>query len=94
MKKILLLALVSLLGTAAIADPLELVVPFPPGVPTDSFARSIQFELSQKLSEPVIVFNKAGGNGSIASTEFPNRSPDNKKLYDKLCAALFTQIGM
>jgi tripartite-type tricarboxylate transporter receptor subunit TctC len=53
---------------------LTIVVPTAPGGANDAMARIIAQGLSQKLGKPVVVENKAGANGAIAS-EFVARAP-------------------
>jgi len=69
------LAGVALLGAAAMAPalaqgfpnkPIKFVVPFPPGSATDTSARYFAKKLSEMTSQPVVIENKAGGNGFIA----------------------------
>ena len=71
----LLSASLALLGSAAVAPALaqgfpnkaiKFVVPFPPGSATDTSARYFAKKLSEMTSQPVIIDNKAGGNGFIA----------------------------
>lgn len=56
------------------ANPIKLIVPFPAGSATDSVARLYGKELQTKLGQTVIVENKPGAQGVIAS-EFVMRSP-------------------
>ena len=53
---------------------ITIVVPTAPGGANDAMARIIAQGLSQKLGKPVVVENKAGANGAIAS-EFVARAP-------------------
>lgn len=49
------------------ARPVRIVVPYPPGGPTDALARIIAQEIQADLGHSVIVENKAGGSGSIGT---------------------------
>lgn len=46
---------------------IRFVVPFPPGSSTDTSARYFARKLSERTGQPVVVDNKAGGNGFIAT---------------------------
>lgn len=47
--------------------PVKLVVPFPPGGITDVIARSLSNHAQQAMGQPMIVDNRPGGGGVIAS---------------------------
>ena len=47
------------------ARPIEFIIPFAPGGPTDTAIRLIQPTLSANLGVPVVLVNKAGGGGAI-----------------------------
>jgi tripartite-type tricarboxylate transporter receptor subunit TctC len=54
--------------------PIKIVVPFPPGGATDIIARVIGQKLAEQMGQSVIVENKSGANGNIAS-EFVAKAP-------------------
>lgn len=54
--------------------PIRLVVPFPPGGPTDTASRILGQELGKKLNQTVVVENRAGASGAIAAAAV-SRSP-------------------
>jgi tripartite-type tricarboxylate transporter receptor subunit TctC len=54
--------------------PIRMVVPFPAGGTVDFFARVISPKLSEALGQQVVVDNRSGAGGNIA-TEFVARSP-------------------
>ncbi|HWI35767.1 MAG TPA: tripartite tricarboxylate transporter substrate binding protein [Burkholderiales bacterium] len=56
------------------SKPLRLIVPFPPGGPTDITGRTIGEKLQQRLGEPVVVENRPGA-GSIIGTDVVAKSP-------------------
>jgi tripartite-type tricarboxylate transporter receptor subunit TctC len=74
------LAGAALLGAAALAQaayperPIKLVVPFPPGGTTDVVARHLAPKVGEILGQPVIIENRGGAGGSIA-TEMVAKSP-------------------
>lgn len=62
------------------AKPITLVIPFPPGGQTDVLGRLIGERLAQRLGQPVIMENKAGVNGSMASDAVARAKPDGYTL--------------
>jgi tripartite-type tricarboxylate transporter receptor subunit TctC len=54
--------------------PIRILVPFPPGGAADTFARFIGDRLSQTWGQPVLVDNRPGGGGIVA-TQAAAKSP-------------------
>jgi len=63
------------------ANTMKIMVAFPPGGPVDFVARSISEALSKELGQPVIVENRAGGNGAIAADYVIKSPPDGNTLW-------------
>jgi tripartite-type tricarboxylate transporter receptor subunit TctC len=77
------LASIALCSSDALAypnKPLRLVVPYPPGGPVDITARIIGPELSQSLGQPVVIDNRAGAGGILASDLVAKSVPDGHTL--------------
>jgi len=60
--------------------PITMVVGFPPGGQTDFAGRVLLAGLQNALGQPVIIDNKAGVNGNIASVDVMKAAPDGHKL--------------
>ncbi|MFW8566828.1 Bug family tripartite tricarboxylate transporter substrate binding protein [Orrella sp. 11846] len=61
-------------------QPITIVVPFPPGAGTDITARTLAMEMQPLFSQPLIVLNKAGAGGMIASEYVKNAKPNGYTL--------------
>lgn len=101
-RRALLLALASLCGAAAAEDPfpqkpVTLLVSYPAGGSVDVTARILQGPLAKELGQQVIVDNKGGAAGTIATAAVAKARPDgytllvtlsshtiNPWIYDKL----------
>lgn len=66
--------------TAYPTKPITLVIPFPPGGQTDAIGRLVGDRLSKRLGQPVVVENKPGVNGSLASDLVARAKPDGYTL--------------
>lgn len=47
--------------------PITMIVPFPPGGPTDLVARVIAQKMSESMGQPVIIDNRGGANGNLGA---------------------------
>ena len=61
--------------------PLQIIVAYPPGGLTDALARTIAKPLSERLKQPVLVQNVAGGGGNIGAARAAKSAPDGYTLY-------------
>lgn len=60
--------------------PVRLVVPYTPGGSVDTLARLVADEMGRNLSHPIIVENKPGASGIVASQHVARATPDGHTL--------------
>jgi len=60
--------------------PVTLVVPFPAGGSTDWLSRLLGAKLEQRLKQPFVIENRAGGANVIAATAVAKSEPDGHTL--------------
>jgi tripartite-type tricarboxylate transporter receptor subunit TctC len=60
--------------------PIHIIVPYVPGGTTDVLARLVGQELTKQWGKPVIVENRAGGNGMIGADFVAKAKPDGYTL--------------
>jgi len=94
------LALVACLGAIAHAQPafpsrtVTLVLPSAPGDPSDLIARVLQPKMSERLGQPLVVENRPGGSGVIASSAVAKALPDGHTLLLALSAHAINPIAL
>src|SRR5258708_39829461 len=80
------LALAALTSTAAWAQayptkPIRLIIPFAPGGASDFVARVIQNKLADTLGQQIIVDNRPGAAGALATELTAHSAPDGYTLF-------------
>lgn len=96
MKRRVLLAAAAAAGLAAApsgtmaqaypSKPIQVVVPFAAGGPTDALARILAARMSEALGQPMIVENVGGAGGTIGVNKAAKTAPDGYTI-------LFTHMG-
>ncbi|MGE5525300.1 MAG: tripartite tricarboxylate transporter substrate binding protein [Rhodospirillaceae bacterium] len=102
MKRRLAIALLAALSASAFAQqypvrPIRMIVPFAAGGPGDFLARTVSPKLTEALGQSIVVDNRGGANGQIATETTAKADPDghtvliisaghtvNATLYPKL----------
>lgn len=76
------------------SKPIHFIVPYPPGGGTDVVARLVATKVSEQLRQPVVVENKLGAQGAIA-TDFvvKSRADGYTVLFDAQSAAITPSIS-
>src|SRR5262245_39106028 len=72
---------VLLVAAAAAAETVKVVVPFAAGGPVDMVARLLAQELGSRLNADIVVENRGGAGGALASEMVVRSPPDGKTLY-------------
>lgn len=61
--------------------PITMIVPFPPGGPTDSLARILGQSLGQELGTVIVVDNRGGAGGVVATKAAAASKPDGYTVF-------------
>ncbi len=60
--------------------PLRLILPYPPGGPTDLLARVAAMAMSQSMGQQIVVDNRPGASGMIGAEQVARSAPDGYTL--------------
>ena len=85
MNKIVIAAALALASAFASAQtypskPVRMLVAFPPGGPVDIIARLMGPKIGEAIGQPVVVENKVGASGNVATAEVAKSAPDGYTL--------------
>ena len=86
----------SIVGAAAQtypSRPVTMIVPYPPGGPTDTLARIFAERLRTSLGQPVIIENVGGGAGSIGVARAARAAPDGYTInFGNVASHVFSTV--
>ena len=73
--------------------PITMIVPYPPGGPTDTLARIFAERLRASLGQPVIIENVGGGAGSIGVARTARAAPDGYTInFGNVASHVFSTV--
>jgi tripartite-type tricarboxylate transporter receptor subunit TctC len=73
---------------------IKVIVPFPPGVPSEIIYRLVAHRLSTKLGQPVIIENRPGAGGTVGAAVVANAEPDGYTLLASAPSPLVTAAAL
>jgi len=76
------------------AHPIRLIVPFPPGGPSDIIARVIGQRMSEIASQPVVIDNRGGQGGVLGTDALAKAKPDGYTISISSAGALSISTTM
>ncbi len=95
----LLAACLCLMGTTAAVhaeeyprQPIRLVLPFPPGGPTDILTRVVSVKMGIALGQNFIIDNRAGASGMIGAEVVAKAAPDGYTILSNASLHIITPI--
>ena len=94
----ILAGLLSMVTAALAADyptrPVNLVVAFTPGGPSDVLARILGKKLEQILGQPFVIENRPGAGGNVAAEQVARAAPDGHTLLNGNNSILATNAAL
>src|ERR1700754_522269 len=76
------------------ANPIRLIVPFPPGGPNDIIARVVGQKMSELLKQQVVIDNRGGAGGALGTDVVAKAAPDGTTIAITSAGALAISIGL
>ncbi|CEP69387.1 Bordetella uptake gene [Moorella glycerini] len=70
---------------------ITLICPWPPGGSSDLLSRAIAQAASKNLPKPIVVINRDGANGMVATTELAKTKPDGYTIAQGASGLFVTQ---
>ena len=87
------LAIASAVAQPFPSRPITMIVPYPPGGPTDTLARIFAERLRASLGQPVIIENVGGGAGSIGVARAARAAPDGYTInFGNVASHVFSTV--
>jgi tripartite-type tricarboxylate transporter receptor subunit TctC len=80
-------------GQAFPSQPIQLIVPWPPGGGSDTAMRMTADAASRRMGVPVVVVNKPGAGGTVGIREAMTSKPDGYTLAMIATGAVFAQYN-
>ncbi len=73
--------------------PITMIVPYPPGGPTDTLGRIIADRMRTALGQPVIVENVGGAGGTLGATRAVRAAPDGYTInFSNVASHVFSNV--
>jgi tripartite-type tricarboxylate transporter receptor subunit TctC len=83
----------SLFAQSSVERPIRMLVPLPAGTSNDFATRAIAPVMGQTLGQPILIDNKAGGNGVIATMDVVKAAPNGLTLMCGSLSPLATNVA-
>ena len=87
-------ALLRTYAAAPPARPITLVVPFAPGGSASTVARSVADKMSETLGQQIVIDNRGGGGGTVATRAVAKAAPDGYTLLVVTSATVGTSPSL
>ena len=78
---VLIAAAVSAAAQTYPSRPIRLIVPFPPGGSTDTYARIIARRLAETLGQAIVIDNRPGAGGALGAELAAKAAPDGYTIW-------------